>query len=285
MQPGQWQQIIWREWRHCTDLEYEERLFRIVAGEPVGWTGHVSIIVLNSIAGAALALLAGFVITINWTILANLLWAGALVGGAVGVFAGRRLTWEVWLARLQANTPAGDWGRLIVGTLSLLLIGTLFFGPLAWLVIFGLFWSFGGLIHWINSATSEDELYRSPDRRWWYWWRGQPHLFTVEDALRQAVAQSPAGAELWAAPLRQLEERKSKLPPPAELIQNLLHNDWRERFAARYQLVLWGNAARPELEAIANSDASPLRDTAEWLLHNISTQPPAAAPHNWPAGG
>ena len=134
METGDWQQVIWREWRHCTDVEYEEHLFKIVADRPVGWGSRLALILLNGVAGASVAVLIGFVFTLNWLILSNLLWAGAVVGAASGAIVGRELTWGSWLARLQANTPAGDTGRLLVGGIVLVLGGTIFFGPLAWLV-------------------------------------------------------------------------------------------------------------------------------------------------------
>jgi hypothetical protein len=272
MKTDKWQKVIWREWRHCADVEYEEHLFKIVADEPVGWGSRLTLILLNSVAGASIAILVGFVFTLNWVILSNLLWAGAIVGAVSGILLGQRLTWRTWLARLQANTPAGDPGRLLIGGVVLVLGGTIFFGPLAWLVILGLFWSFGGMIYWLNSATEEDELYRSLDRHWWFWWRRQPHLLSVENALQQAVATSPQAASIWIEPLSRLKEEKRRRLSPADLVQHLLSNDWVERFSARYQLIMLGEVAQPVLQKIAATETSPLQSTARWLLHNFQTR-------------
>lgn len=267
---NQWQKIIWREWRHCPDIEYEERLFRVVADGRPGAGSRLTLIVLNATAGAALGLLVGFVFTLNWMILANTLWAGMMVGAAGGLLSGHRLTWKSWLGRLQANSPTGNAGGLIFSGLLLAVAGGMVFGPAAWLCIVGLFWAIGGLIHWLNNATDEAEEYRSGDRRWWFWWRKQPHLFDVEAALRQACQVSEQAQEIWAEPLRRLDAAKNKLASPESLISLLFSHDWVERFTASYRLVLLGEVAVPELQSIAATETHPLQATAQWLLHNIN---------------
>ncbi|RMF03050.1 MAG: hypothetical protein D6768_06795, partial [Chloroflexi bacterium] len=119
----EWKKIIWREWRYCHDIDYEERLFKLVGSDPPGWGSRVTLIFLNAVAGAALAVVAGFVLTTNWVVLGNVLWAGALVGAFSGVLAGRHLTWEKWLTRLQSNSPTGSFAQLVAATVVLALVG------------------------------------------------------------------------------------------------------------------------------------------------------------------
>lgn len=268
----EWKKIIWREWRYCHDFDYEERLFKLVGGDSPGWGSRATLIFLNAAAGAALAVVAGFALTLNWIVLGNMLWAGALVGGFSGVLAGRHLTWEKWLTRLQSNSPTGSFAQLVSATIVLALVGGMIFGPLAWVAMAGLFWAFGGLITWINNASDETEIYRSGDRRWWFWWRGRPRLQQVEAALRAACEQSSAAREIWAEPLRRLDADKRKLEPPELLVNRLLSNDWVERFTAAYRLVLLGPVAEQVLFNLARNDESPLQPTAQWLLDNINTQ-------------
>jgi hypothetical protein len=272
MQHQNWKQIVWREWRHCHDIDYEAHLFKIVADDPTGWSSRLILVLLNAVCGAALALITGFIFTLNLSILLQLMLVGAIAGGGIGIITARNLTWRIWLGRLQSNTPTASAGRLVFGGLMLGLLTGMVFGPLAWLAIAGLFWGFGGLIFWINNATDETETYRSPDRRWWFWWRNRPHLFQVENALRYACTVSPQAREIWTEPLHQLDQAKNQHLPPESLIHLLLSNDWVERFSAAYRLVLQDDLAVPTLEQLARNDTSPLRNTAQWLLMNIAAQ-------------
>ena len=60
---------------------------------------------------------------------------------------------------------------------------------------------------------------------------------------------------------------------PDELIIALLSPDWVERFIARYRLVSLGQEAIAPLEALAERDRTPLRNTILWLLENIEKSP------------
>lgn len=273
MDQQSWRRVIWREWRHCHDIEYEAHLFKIVADAPTGLSSRLTLVLLDAVGGAAIALLIGFVFTLRLDVLLQLLLTGGVVGGLRGLYSARKLTWRVWLGRLQSNAPTASPGQLFFGGLILLLLTGMVFGPLAWLAIVGLFWSFGGLIYWINSATDESETYRSHDRRWWVWWRGRPHLFEVETALSQACAESSQAAAVWAEPLRRLEQAKNKTAPPETLIRQLLDSNWETRLSAAHRLVLLGSIAAPSLEQLAHNDTSPLQNTARWLLASISARP------------
>jgi hypothetical protein len=273
MKQQNWRQVIWREWRHCHDIEYEAHLFKIVADAPTGLSSRLLLILFDATGGAAIALLVGFVFTLRLDILLQLMLTGGLMGLLHGLYRARNLTWRVWLERLQSNTPTASAGQLFFGGLALLLLTGMVFGPLAWLAIVGLFWSFGGLVYWINSATNPAETYRSHDRRWWFWWRERPHLLAVEAALHRACAESPQVAAMWSEPLRRLDRAKNKTAPPETLIRQLLDHHWETRLAAAYRLVLLGPIAAPALEQLAHNDTSPLQNTAHWLLANIAAQP------------
>jgi hypothetical protein len=97
-------------------------------------------------------------------------------------------------------------------------------------------------------------------------------LSSVETALQQAVVASPRAASIWTEPLSRLEQEKRNPLSPGDLVPRLLSNDWVERFSARYQLIMLGEAAQPVLQEIAATETSPLQSTARWLLNNLQTQ-------------
>ncbi len=264
-----WQQIIWREWRHNNDSEYAERLFELVADEPVGWGVGVSLILLSAISGASLGILIVAPITFEWAILQQLAIAGSVIGAARGYLLNRQLTWRDWLRRLESNTPTGSLSKLVGGVLVMALIGGMLFGPVFWLMMAGLFWAIGGVITWIRSGLEETYSYNPQDRRWWFWWRNRPHLSDVQAAIEQASAMLPAAGEIWNEPLHRLSEAQGQPASPDELTKALLSNDWVERFVARHTLVMLGREAIFPLQALATKDTTPLKDTARRLLQNI----------------
>ena len=170
-QSASWRTIIWREWRHCTDPAYAQHLFELVGHDLVGSGARLSIALLNGLAGSALVILIGLLLTFNWTILQHFVWAGGAVGAAFGIFWGRRQTWQAWLDRLSSNTPIGDLGRFLPVAALIGIIGGMIFGPVFWLVIIGLFWGIGDLINWINRGLTTSPINRLEERKWWFWWR------------------------------------------------------------------------------------------------------------------
>lgn len=267
-----WRQIIWREWRHCFDPVYAQHLFELVADEPVGWGAKVSVVLLNTIGGAAVALVCGAILTFDWRILQHFAWAGGLIGGLRGYMFSQGLTWRSWLNRLSASTPTSDLSRVIFSGLMLGLLGGMVFGPVFWLLAVGLFWAFGELMVWMNRSLTESSESNLADRRWWFWWRGRPYLSEVETALRQACAALPAGVG-WPEALHQLAAKQNEPASPKALLAELVSEDWTERFVARHRLVRLGQAAIPALRPLAEKDASPLQQTALWLLYNIEQAP------------
>jgi hypothetical protein len=264
-----WQQTIWREWRHCTDLEYGQHLFELVADDQIGWGSRCSLLVLGAVSGLSLGLVIGAPLTFRWSILQQLAWAGLAIGLARGYVVGRQLSWQAWIHRLESNTPTSSPGRLLGGAALLGLCGFFVFGPLFWLIMAGLFWAMGGLITWLNSGLEDRAAFNPDDRQWWFWWRGRPNLFDVQAALQEACSSSDAAHEIWATPLRRLAEAQPQQAAVDEYIAALVSQDWLERFVARYRLVGLGRAAVGPLQALADDEESPLYATVQWLLYNI----------------
>lgn len=265
-----WQRIIWREWRHCHDAEYARHLFALVAEEPVGFGSRLTLLLGNATAGAALAVLAGFVFTSSWSVLQHLFWLGGLLGIIRGYVIGRDLTWQSWLDRLSSNSPTGSFSRLIFGLISLGLIGGMIFGPLFWLVGAGLFWTVGELITWINRGMTTKPQDNLQERRWWFWWHKRPHLLEVESALQTACILSPATGATWRVPLSKLADDAPVTTPVDVLIRQLLSQDWIERFVARHALIRLGETAAFPLQNTWNGSDTPFQRTVHWLMHNIT---------------
>jgi len=271
--PQKWQQIIWREWRHCLDIEYGKQLFELVADEPVGWSAKLSLTLFTLVSGTAIAVLISVPFTLDAPILQQLAIGGGVIGAVRGFMVSRQLSWRDWLIRLESNTPTTSPGRLFLSMVLLGLCGFMVFGPLFWLVIAGLFWALGDLIAWLNRSIEEKHNYNPEDRKWWFWWRGRPHLFDLEAAIQQACQSSASAREIWTDPLRRLKEERQQPMSPDGLITALLSNDWVERFVARSRLVSLGQEAIAPLEALAERDRTPLRNTILWLLDNIKQSP------------
>jgi hypothetical protein len=264
-----WQQIIWREWRHCLDPDYAEHLFDLVADEPAGWGARLNAILFNIISGAALAVVGGAILTFDWAVLQHFAWAGGFIGGLRGYLFSRGLSWRSWLERLSASTPTSNFSRVIFSSLLLGLMGGMIFGPIFWLLAAGLFWGFGDLIRWLNRELAANPKTNLGDRQWWFWWRGRPYLFEVEAALQQACIALPPAQARWSEPLHRLTAPQGLPALPDRLVADLLSKDWVERFVACHRLVSLGREAVPQLMLIAEKEDSPLQQTALWLLRNI----------------
>jgi hypothetical protein len=187
MKPGQThklQNIIWREWRNCHDRTYAEQLYELVADTPVGWGTKLMVLLIYTVAGAALGLMIGFLITSNWLILRQFVWAGSIVGGVNGYLVSRDLSWRDWLERLSFNLPANDPSRGVGAVLGITLLGGLVFGPFFWVVIIGMFWTLGGLIKRLNRGQNirENPFDYHP---WFFWWRSRPPEVELEKALER----------------------------------------------------------------------------------------------------
>lgn len=271
MRTPAWQRIIWREWRHCPDPEYGRQLFELVADTPAGWAARLSLIGLDMLTGASVALILGFTLSSSWEVLRQFMWAGTLVGGVFGYLAGRDLSWRNWLRRLVANTPTTDWPRFIGSALLLGFTGGLIFGPLFWMGLAGLFWGIGGLLPWLNRGVVSTNPDSPEERRWWFWWWRRPWLPEVEAALAQACQASPAGCGPWKPLLERLADRRAQPLPPSILAQDLLSLDWQERFIAGYTLASQGEQAATYLQMIIpkEDDETPYHQTIEWLLQNL----------------
>jgi hypothetical protein len=263
--------VIWREWRHSTDPEYGHQLFELVADTPAGWTACLSLTGLDMLTGASVALVLGFTLSSSWEVLRQFIWAGMLVGGVFGYLAGQNLSWRSWLHRLVANTPTTDWPRFIGNALLLGFIGGLIFGPIFFLGLAGLFWGIGGLLPWLNRGSVSTNPTSPEERRWWFWWWRRPWLLEVEAALAQACHADLSGCGPWQPLLQRLADKRSQQLPPNVLAQDLLSQDWQERFIATYVLASQGQQAAAYLQLIIpkEDDETPFRQAVDWLLLNL----------------
>jgi RNase P subunit RPR2 len=125
-------------------------------------------------------------------------------------------------------------------------------------------------LHGLDRGERPDYSHRY--RAGWFWWRDRPHQTEIETALRKACAISSRAAEIWGPVLENLEQQRQHPRPPEQLIEDLRHGDWVERFTAAQLLVTLGGAAVPHLQAIAAERASILRRKAIDLLRRIEQE-------------
>jgi hypothetical protein len=164
---------------------YAQYLFELIADTRVGWGTRVTFMLLEAIIGMTLALLIGFVFTTQWLILQQFLWAGGIVGATRGFLASQRLSWRDWLNRLALGLPMQkpDGRRGLV--LFFILLVSVIFGPILWLLIIGLFWGMSGVIKWMSKSLGGGIAY--DHNAWYFWWRGRPPVSEVEAALEWAA--------------------------------------------------------------------------------------------------
>ncbi|MEM7346832.1 MAG: hypothetical protein AAF485_21545 [Chloroflexota bacterium] len=187
--PDAWQNIIWREWRHSDDKIYAGFLFELVADTPVGWGTKLFITIFSGILGLTIGFLIGFIVTTNWTIIQQLLWAGTFVGAVGGVLAGYHLSWRHWLPRLAYGLPSKEPSVGLMTIFLLILLGSSIFGLMFAIIFIGMFWGMSGLLTWINKELGTIDLliYKA----WYFWWRKQPQSQDVEAALNQVYQTQP----------------------------------------------------------------------------------------------
>ncbi|MEM7028786.1 MAG: hypothetical protein AAF629_04275 [Chloroflexota bacterium] len=127
-------------------------------------------------------------------------------------------------------------------------------------------WSQSSWVDWHNVVLAQ---YFNRLSNWLFGKR--PAMAAFEGALADAVSQSADTYQVWSEPLEQLEAHKSDSKPPSFYIDNLNHDHWLERFLARHMLFFIGGAATSHLQVLVqNKNNLVLRQTALWILHNIS---------------
>jgi hypothetical protein len=106
-------------------------------------------------------------------------------------------------------------------------------------------------------------------RTWYFWWQGQPPATKVEQALQLAATLRPEMEDVWAEPLRRLQEEKEQPGQPDQYVAALQSQNWIDRFTARQNLIALGGAAVEALRELAGDKTNPLWQTAIWLLAGI----------------
>jgi hypothetical protein len=202
-----------------------------------------------------------------------------LMGGAagLGVFLSQMIVQGPWLG-LAVGLGLGIWLGLTWGSAPLgiiiswlgLLAGLLIIGPADWLTSWlGLSAGFGlGLLPvLVGNGLEAAEAY--PYRSWYFWWRRQPTLAEVRQALQAALAEQPKLQELWREPLRCLAQLEPGRDSVGVWVDDLKRSDWVGRLAARQALIELGGEAA---EALAKLNDGPLQEVAVWLLGSIEQE-------------
>lgn len=165
-------------------------------------------------------------------------------------------------------------------------ISGLFFGLLAspFLVAFMLILGPEGKIAWffyelyrivsryeLAPTSLIEQLLPYNVRKLYFWWREQPKMAEVPLALKNATFL-PEVHNSWAKSLRKLDQQKEQPASLNKLMTNLQNDNWEDRFAARYGLVLLGGEAVEPLLAITTTKNTFLSQTAVRLLKNIASE-------------
>ena len=150
-----WQNILWREWRNCPDLEYARHLFALLGSTGLGLGAMTAVALLGTLYGMLAGywlglLLAGWQAPIGSgiggiTLPLAMAWVVGVVGGIMGILAGQGLPWRVWLDLLTPRVIDGRWGDLcwfntwlLAGFIAGLLLGPLTLIPAFIILLFSL---------------------------------------------------------------------------------------------------------------------------------------------------
>jgi hypothetical protein len=183
-------------------------------------------------------------------------WLGLALGLALGCWAG--ITW--------GSAPPG----IFISWVGLL-FGLMIYGYDDWLVGWlGLSTGFGlGIIPGLmGSGIEAGEAYRY--RSWYVWWRQQPLLDRVLEAIRLAQTLRPALRATWAEPLLRLarqEERPEE--SPGDMVAALKSPQWVERLVARHTLIRLGGEMAEDLAGLELGQA---KEVVIWLLTSIEQE-------------
>jgi hypothetical protein len=95
----------------------------------------------------------------------------------------------------------------------------------------------------------------------------------VEAALQQACQNHNEAEDVWERRLRRLDKEKHKAIPVEQLIANLHHRHWLERFLARHVLLHRGGRAVAPLQSyLKNSRSGNRNKPAIWVLRSIGNE-------------
>ncbi len=102
--------------------------------------------------------------------------------------------------------------------------------------------------------------------------QSRPYAAEVEASLHEACYKQWGGKYIWAKYLRRVEQAKNKNSPLQSLITDLEDWHWLKRFIARHVLLYRGSEAINHLLILTITPASPLQQTANWLIESICVE-------------
>ena len=292
--PDSWREVIWREWRNGDDRELVERLYALLAGEPVPREYWSSLALFGAACGIAFGSLIGVLIVatpptelgtahaasiVLPSVLATAWLCGLQVYGAV-----RKMTWATCIG---VQTFAYS---LLLLMLVLLLMTVVSLAVAAVALAIALLMAFL-LVRLLASLTEESHtmnaalvaraysplvrafglvhsLHLSLRRPLCFWWSSRPSVLQLWEALRQASAAGVAAQPDWEQCFSRTNENACS-GEVAALVASLQADDWVERFAARTALALRSGESVLALAAAAGGPHSSLRTQARWVLRTI----------------
>lgn len=294
--PGNWQTLLWHEWRHCRDEDYRRELQKIVERQPIGVGNILLDTMVNALPYAmSLSCLGYFfhrVEHIDPDILEFIveIWTGpwALVcyciGCAVAMCPRVILRFRHRMTRRSSTKllsfPNGTF--FVPNGLWLLAIIIILFETrseaLSWLVVLALAYVILVplcVLADLGTSLSEDDpntLEHGP-RKWWtprFRSNSAPLACDVEPAFRCIVDTRIEGWEQWVSVLARLEARRSDA---LETLLTLLDDsDWVERLVARQHLIARGGEVCEFLEQQFKWDDDRILRGASWALEKIASQ-------------
>ncbi|MBN1220347.1 MAG: hypothetical protein JXM69_15565 [Anaerolineae bacterium] len=174
--------------------------------------------------------------------------------------------WKFVITIAGVGTLLGGWAGYLLG--SMFVGKGIYFGR----------WDFSALppvLLALTVAITGGMLGIEGSRRFralYFWWQGQPSASRVIKALQQAIVRYPGAEDVWAEPLRRLEQQQKQPGQLEQLITMLQSPEWVDRFVAGKTLVLRGGEVTEALRQMAIDTTKPGGATAVWLLAGIEQE-------------
>jgi hypothetical protein len=198
----------------------------------------------------------------------------------LGLFIASVIVQGTWLS-VGVGLVVGSWLGISLGSLPLGLI-LCWLGILAGSIIVGLdAWLFGwlgmgtgfglGLVPvMVGPGINVDDAYNH--RAWYVWWKNQPLITKVIEALRPAADTDFEARVEWQSMFKRLDQRKIQTQQVDQHLAALQSSDWANRFLARQALIELGGIETEALKKLAAQDSERWQETAIWLLTGIEQE-------------